>query len=238
MKGVDQLSTIYRHLGLLIVPAIGWYAAHQSRPTVMSLFCSQSPDRCQTQNVPIFDQVAIGSVGGNSDYWSFATQYLAGVLALVVPLAWNIYRREKGWRILIDTLSDWSVAIQTTLWNGIAMETTRLLVQRPRPFVYQDPLAMGLNPAHYTSFYSGHTSFAAAAGMTTVLFLVNRSAPRPWIVGFWIIAFTVTLLTGILRVAAGRHFPSDVVAGALAGILVAWLVRSLHESVPNQLSWK
>jgi membrane-associated phospholipid phosphatase len=34
---------------------------------------------------------------------------------------------------------------------------------------------------------------------------------------------------GYLRFAAGRHYPTDILAGALIGSLVGWLVPQLHE---------
>ena len=33
---------------------------------------------------------------------------------------------------------------------------------------------------------------------------------------------------GTLRVAAGRHFPTDVLAGAALGSLIGWLIPTVH----------
>jgi membrane-associated phospholipid phosphatase len=45
--------------------------------------------------------------------------------------------------------------------------------------------------------------------------------------------FILTVSTGALRVAAGRHFISDVVAGALMGLLLAWSINRLHDPSPS-----
>jgi undecaprenyl-diphosphatase len=103
-------------------------------------------------------------------------------------------------------------------------ELSHLVTHRPRPFVYQNPAVRGTEAAHYTSFYSGHTSFVAAMSMGLLLCLFRRMAPTAAL-PFWAAAGQALMLaTAINRIFAGRHFASDVIAGAVAGALVAVFV--------------
>jgi undecaprenyl-diphosphatase len=82
----------------------------------------------------------------------------------------------------------------------------KALVQRHRPFVTQ------LGPKTSThSFPSGHsaTSFACALMLAT-------AAPR-----LRVPAFTLAALIAFSRLYNGDHFPIDVIAGSVLGLLVA-----------------
>jgi len=70
-----------------------------------------------------------------------------------------------------------------------------------------------------TSFASGHTSLAFTAAT-----LIDRNSGH----GLGIPAYALAAATGVSRVASGRHFPSDVFAGAAIGALSAGIVDSLH----------
>jgi membrane-associated phospholipid phosphatase len=37
---------------------------------------------------------------------------------------------------------------------------------------------------------------------------------------------------GALRVAAGKHFPTDIIVGAVLGSAIGWLVPTLHPTTP------
>jgi len=85
----------------------------------------------------------------------------------------------------------------------------KLLVHRHRPFVHQ------LGPATTThSFPSGHTatSFACAAVLASL-------APR-----LRVPCFVLAVLIAFSRLYNGDHFPLDVLAGAVLGLLVGAVV--------------
>lgn len=89
----------------------------------------------------------------------------------------------------------------------------QLWIARPRPSsVLDNVITVGKLPTEY-SFPSGHTAIAFA--FATVYFL---AAPRS-IVSYLI--FLAALIIGIGRVYMGFHYPSDVVAGALLGVVCA-----------------
>ncbi len=198
---------------------LGWYALILIRPSISTLHCAQSAEAClPSQLLPVDRWV----VGLNSDLFnalSFATEYAAGILAAVTP--WLALRRPHSRFIQLAFL------LEATLWNGVWMETCRNFVQRPRPFVYEAPLAYGKVVAHYTSFYSGHTSFAAVGAMTSWLLARHWGASRPRLRMIGILGVALTFLTGLFRVLSARHFVTDVLMGALAGSLAAlWVMRA------------
>ncbi len=91
------------------------------------------------------------------------------------------------------------------------------LTARPRPSVtYDEPEALVRTPLDL-SFPSGHaaTSFAAAA----VLSRYERTAAVP--------LFVLAIAIAWSRVYVGVHYPSDVLAGAVLGVLVATALRRL-----------
>ncbi len=168
-----------------------------------------------------------------ADHWSFLTQNLSAWLAAIVPLIWDtgiiLTQALRPLRGLVVFSTDLLMIAESIILNGFMNEVARLLVQRPRPFVYADPLRHGPDPAHYTSFYSGHTSFVACTWTAIFLCLLGRRAPRPVLLMIGSVGFTMTLLTGVFRVMALRHFPSDVAFGAFAGAAAALIISKIHK---------
>jgi len=87
-----------------------------------------------------------------------------------------------------------------------------------------------LQAAPATSSYpSGHTAAAVALyGCLGVLFLVYVSRPGlRWLAA---VLFCIPVYVAISRVYEGEHYPSDVIAGALLGVL--WLTCVLRALPP------
>jgi membrane-associated phospholipid phosphatase len=221
---------------LTLLPAVFWLLAIYSRATLITPHCAQHPENCTTASLLSMDRPAVGLEVPGADALSFTTQGLSGVLAMGVPLLWHggllIARQISPLAAAIGAGTDLIIFAQTAVWNGLLTETSHLITQRGRPFVYTDP-QRARDFANYTSFYSGHTSFAAASAIFLLLTLLGRGAPK-WLLGFSAaMAYGLMSLTGLYRVLAGRHFPTDVLAGAIAGTLVASLIAYRHRSKSN-----
>ena len=221
-----------RDIGLILISGLTWLALVQSRSFLIKPSCLDVAHPCQKQSVFFVDQISLGIDVDPADLYSFFTQNLSIVLALTLPLLWNTYRgltsRGLTLRSAREICADLSVAIQAIFWNGVFTEVSHAIAQRPRPFVYSDPLVLGIDPAHYTSFYSGHTSGAAAANTVAFLLLLSRNAPVWLLVLDLGITETLIFSTGYFRIMSARHFLTDVLCGAIAGILTALLVFAMH----------
>jgi membrane-associated phospholipid phosphatase len=204
---------------ITLMAFVGWYAGFYSRASVIALACAEAPASCNPASINALDRWGmVRNYDWLSDHLSYWTQDASAVLALAAFFLLSPIRR-RAWAHLV-------LLLQCTFINGALIEAVRLVVQRPRPFVYFDPQQYGGAPAHYTSFYSGHTSFAALACTCAVLASLDA---RAWIRRLVLaLAALLTAATGLLRVTGSRHFITDVSFGALAGVAIAIAVNSLH----------
>ncbi|MBI2454054.1 MAG: phosphatase PAP2 family protein [Parcubacteria group bacterium] len=94
----------------------------------------------------------------------------------------------------------------------------RYLSPRERPFVFEGLDALiSQNPLE-ASFPSGTATFFMALA---VYFLLAGHKKLGW---FLLVS---TILISAARVAAGIHWPSDILAGWLVGAIVSWAVYSI-----------
>jgi membrane-associated phospholipid phosphatase len=123
-----------------------------------------------------------------------------------------------------------SMASQTFLITTGLTQLTKNMVKRTRPFAYNPNV-----PLHYKternarqSFFSGHTSTTASMCFFAAE-VFQRTHPgsrwRPWV---WGAAAAIPAATGILRVQAGKHYPTDVIVGYIVGAACGIFVPRLH----------
>lgn len=86
------------------------------------------------------------------------------------------------------------------------------IVARERPYTYRD-IQLLIPALKDYSFPSGHTA-ASFAATSALFFRKNR---------LWIPALVLSVLLGFSRLYLYVHFPSDVLCGALLGVLAGFL---------------
>ncbi len=127
---------------------------------------------------------------------------------------------------------DFVVVAESILWaNGLAV-IGNLALRRPRPLLYGDraPIESRENPAAQLSFISGHSALVAALTTSVFSTTYRRDPDRalPWVVLG--VGTAATAFTGVGRVLAGRHFPSDVLLGSALGASMGFLLPALHDA--------
>lgn len=111
-------------------------------------------------------------------------------------------------------------------------------LKRTRPFVYNiyAPLDDKLKRDARFSFFSGHTSLTAYGTFFTAKVLHDLFPEARWRYLTWASAAAISATTGYLRVRAGKHFPTDVIAGFAVGAGIGILIPQLHKKKSNSLS--
>ena len=132
--------------------------------------------------------------------------YLLAVLALVPIVSEG--DRARGALITLRIAGGAAVASAIRMLIGA-------IAFRPRPFVADPTITLLVEKsADSPAFPSGHAT--AAFALAYGLFLWDRRVGT--------VALVVAVAVGIGRVAVGVHYPSDIIGGALLGILASWLV--------------
>lgn len=115
---------------------------------------------------------------------------------------------------------------------GIAKST----VLRPRPFLYPGstaPLEEQMKRDARFSFFSGHTAFPATALFYGASVYSAYHPDSKWKPLVWTLAAAGPMLSGYLRVRAGKHFPTDVATGYVVGAGIGLLVPWMHRNQPR-----
>ncbi len=138
---------------------------------------------------------------------------------LVAPATAN------GVRLLFSRAfaEDLVVYSQALAANFALHHLVRDLVSRPRPEVVA---GAERGQEGFRSFYSGHTSTAFTALTASAYTLHLRAHAGAWP---WIAATVLGASVGLERVLAGKHFVTDVVAGAAVGTAFGIGIPRLHD---------
>ncbi|WP_370250360.1 diacylglycerol kinase family protein [Nocardioides sp.] len=137
-------------------------------------------------------------------------------VVLAIALVAKGHRRAAGF------------AAGTVLTTSLVTTLLKALTDRDRP-VWQHPEELLTNPA----FPSGHaSSITALGGVVLVLgsMLIRRAQLRRALTGLVVL---VALAVYLDRVLLGRHYPSDVVGGALLGAAVVLLGLAVYSPLPR-----
>ncbi len=179
-----------------------------------------APSQCKWCSPPSFDASAARETRWEN---SARANTLSNVLGFVVlpvgalgtTMATSIFDDCEASATAADALS----VLGIVLLAGDINQITKFAVGRERPFVHdlseaeksQLPNASDNN----LSFFSGHTTLAFSLVGSSAVYAARSGRVSPW----WMAGagFPLAATTGYLRMAAGKHYLSDVAVGAAVG---------------------
>lgn len=173
----------------------------------------------RTWEVPVLDGLAQYRLAPKtarvSDGMAMGTAVAAGVLTLALP------KNQRTEYMVVGLQNVWLTANIT--------QTVKVLAARNRPYTQAPGFVSGSPDDHY-SFFSGHSSITASVATTALMVALNQRDLVSWGRPAAYAAGGLALTTAALRIAAGKHYPSDVVTGLLVGIGVSIINTKLHET--------
>jgi len=153
---------------------------------------------------------------------------LADVLAFgVAPAvcAWALRRRDESlWSV---AQRDGFAVTEAAVVAGLLNQVAKQLAMRERPFADKASKRVPLDD-RYGSFFSGHASSVAVVCAATAFRRVRQGAASKRL---WVLP-VLPLATAYLRIAADKHYATDVLAGLGTGVVVALLATWIDLGLP------
>lgn len=158
----------------------------------------------------------ITSLGNAGVVWFLTSFFLIVIPAVGKESKEHLKERRIAGIILIISIVFEFICVNIFIKN---------IVNRPRPFLSDESLLPLIRPGE-SSFPSGHaaSSFAAA----TSLFLYKKKAGIP--------AYLLAAAIAFSRLYIGVHYPTDVLAGMVIGIVCGVAVNGVVKRKLNKLN--
>ncbi|MCI0569868.1 MAG: phosphatase PAP2 family protein [Myxococcaceae bacterium] len=178
-------------------------------------------------------------LGRPAQEWSDRLGYVAVPLT-TLGLQTVLASRTGDWgQVAEDTL----MVAEAVVLSGLVTHSVKFAVARERPWAYrltaEERATLPRSSDRNMSFFSGHTSFAFAAVVATATVAELRGREGRWLL--WAAGLPLAATVSVLRMAADRHFLTDVLVGATVGAAVGWAVpvllhpRGSGEAAPLEL---
>ena len=149
--------------------------------------------------------------------------HLSIPLALILVGLTKVFYLSFAFQIITMVIMDWTKGILLALLSAIGFTLLTIIrdqINAPRPYevLHISPVMPKDTKGH--SFPSRHTfSSVLISGNWIIIYMVQ---PSLWIMVMIIIHLVMTIYIMISRVVLTLHFPKDIVAGLVSGIL--WVI--------------
>ena len=164
-----------------------------------------------------FDQswlLSWNNFANSSVFWGgllkFCGEYLIYIVPIFLVVFW--FYDAKGKKAGLEAL--FSAGLAVAFANIIGR-----LINRPRPFESANIRELFFHRPTY-SFPSDHTAVLFA-----IAFSLYFSGYKKL---FWMM-LVLAIIISLSRIATGIHFPSDILIGAVLGIVSSWIIRLLEK---------
>jgi undecaprenyl-diphosphatase len=147
------------------------------------------------------------------------------VLGLAICYMVYLFTTHPYWKLKNKLEKLWEAFIVTasTIGAYAAAYILKILVHAPRPFVTHRNVYPLVSETSYSSFPSGHATLFFALAM--VIYFYDKR--------IGLVFFFFAVLIAISRMVVGVHYPIDVIAGALLGVVTSWV---LHRYILKSVS--
>lgn len=174
-----------------------------------------------TDNIPRIDRIAIGKMSSNADLISDGFLVINSLL----PSSYFFLNNKQDRNTIIMMYGE-VVAL-----NGGITFLTKSLSRRYRPYAYNTSFDIEERTRNKArrSFFSGHTSQSAALSFFTAKVFHDLFPDSKYVPYVWTAAAILPMSTAYHRFQAGMHFPTDLIAGYIAGGLVGILIPTIHK---------
>ena len=173
----------------------------------------------------VWERDAFFMLNGSDSAFLDRFMWLYSGKAVWLPLAFFIlvvlcYKKNwKEWLLILL-----AIVLTITLCDQFASHVCKPIFTRFRPthhpdFMDQVKVVFGYRGGMY-GFISSHA--ANAFGFATLMALIFRNKLFGWTIFFW------AILTSYTRIYLGVHFITDIIPGALSGLLFGYLVYLLY----------
>lgn len=193
-------------------------------------------DKVNRENLLPWDRKFAGRYSSTADLMSDVGSLLAVAPFAIGGSAWYSGHSSREEFLTFSVMFIQSVLFQ----HGINLAFRSLeLWPRPYTFATEGEGAVKAKTAKaeaYGSFFSGHASAAfTVAVFTTEWFDQTYGNPGATRV-VRALAFSTAAFESVLRVAAGKHYPTDILVGALIGTGVSYGILEMHKKGCNSYS--
>ena len=179
-------------------------------------------DDLSPQDINRFDRSAVGNY---SERASNISDYLLHA-CIISPFALNFnHQIPTNANIIIG---------ESYLVTSSLVYFSKTTFQRKRPYVYNNNIptqTLQTKDSQY-SFFSGHTALAFNGALLTAK-IYDDFHPDKDNKYIYPIALSVASAVGVLRYKAGKHFPTDIITGAIVGTVSAFLITEVHKKGGN-----
>ncbi len=181
-------------------------------------------------NIPVFDRWATKYHDLNMDRISYYPFY--AVMPLPAILFIDKKMRKDAGKISI-------MYLEAFAFTGVVYGSSVYFIDRYRPDVYNTSLDMSYrhNGNYRNSFFAGHVAVVATSTFFIAKVYDDYHPESNW---KWLVyggAAAATIGMGYMRLEAGKHFPSDILTGAIVGTTAGLLTPTLHKSRTKPQKW-
>ena len=197
---IGQVASAAGGMSLGLAPTI--FSIHDGLPT-----CAP----CDSAALPGIDRWAVSTVKTG---WGVAST--VAEVGLAAGTWYELYKLPDGTEHV-------AASFEATAWTFGMTRFAKAVIDRNRPVLYsEDAIEAQEDVNSHRSMPSGHTSVAFALGTSYYLSMSHKKG----LARFWPLITAVGI--GAMRVAAAKHFPTDVLVGAVVGTGTAIVIHEIR----------